>query len=113
MGALMTNTGACGVNGVPASSVPHQLTTGIAASGAGGLFMWCVSYINLGPNDFALMTDASNGAVVAAIAKIDLTLLPFSSIQQSEFRSMTDQGAGGRAKPMGLPGWTSTGPPPP
>ena len=119
MGAQMTNTGACGVNGVAVNSVPHQLTTGIAASGAGGVFMWCVSYINLGPNDFALMTDASNGAVVAGIAKIDYTLIPPASRLQPVPRGITAlQVPGADAsllsvpKSMGVPGWTTTGPPP-
>ncbi|HEY5490263.1 MAG TPA: hypothetical protein VIK25_03625 [Gemmatimonadaceae bacterium] len=124
IGALMTNTGSCDAQGVIVNSVAHQLTAGIAASGTGGFYMNCVSRINLGPNDFALMTTTNldyyvplpvgqSVAVMAAIAKIDLTLLPLPLIQQGGLRSMTEQGVGVKTKPMGLPGWTSTGPPPP
>ena len=111
MGAVMTNTGACDAPGVIVNSVPHQLTTGIAASGAGGVYMNCVSHMNLGPNDFALMN--YGGVVVAAIAKIDLTLLPLGSLQLRGFNSVREQGDGGSLRPVGgLPGWTTTGPPP-
>ena len=131
MGALMTNTGSCdaypwqyGVGNV--NSVPHQLTTGIVATGAGSFFMACVSRINLGPNDFALMTttvldgslsppplvNGQRSAVVAAIAKIDLTLTPVVSAS----RRTPNTGAV-RAQnliaPQGTAGWTGSGPPPP
>lgn len=115
MGALMTNTGSCDAPGVIVNSVPHQLTAGMAASGAGGFYMNCVSRINLGPNDFALMTD-SYGQVMAAIAKIDYTLLSPPTLLLRGSSSMTEQGASGsqgsNPRPTGLPGWTSTGPPP-
>ena len=117
MGALMTNTGACDAPGVIVNSVPHQLTTGIAASGAGGFYMNCVSHMNLGPNDFALMN--YGGVVVAAIAKIDYTPITLSSRMQPVPGGITPlrvPGAGPSIlsvpKPMGIPGWTTTGPPP-
>ncbi len=121
MGALMTNTGACDAPGVIVNSVPHQLTTGISASGPGGFYMNCVSHINLGPNDFALMTEIGTGLVMAGIAKIDYTLLPLPSrslappsvdgIAAQQLRNADGSPAPNIAVPLGLPGWTSTGPP--
>ncbi len=117
MGAVMTNTGACDAPGVIVNSVPHQLTTGIAASGTGGVYMNCVSHMNLGPNDFALMN--YGGVVVAAIAKIDYTLIPSLALQlrgAEGLAALRAEGAealsGVRARRGGLPGWTTTGPPP-
>lgn len=117
MGAVMTNTGACDAPGVIVNSVPHQLTAGIAASGTGGVYMNCVSHMNLGPNDFALMN--YGGVVVAAIAKIDYTLIPVLALQMrgsDGMAALRAQGAdalqGAKPRPAGLPGWTTTGPPP-
>jgi hypothetical protein len=117
MGALMTNTGACDAQGVIVNSVPHQLTAGIAASGAGGFYMNCVSDVILGPNDFALMT--YSGVVVAGIAKIDLTLnsvsaptpqVPnLSAMRAPKSSAMSVQDPNARP---GTAGWTGTGPPP-
>lgn len=108
MGAVMTNTGACDAPGVIVNSNPHQLTAGIAPSGAGGFYMNCVSHMNLGPNDFALMEYA--GVVVAAIAKIDLTLLPPPPNALRQSRAPSEKRNPGTPTIIGLPGWTSTGP---
>jgi hypothetical protein len=79
MGAQMINVGAVGVNGTWVNTFAgHQLTAGIAASGTGGFYMFAVSYINPGPNDFVLMREVGTNQVVAAVAKIDYTLLPIA-----------------------------------
>jgi hypothetical protein len=109
MGAVMTNTGACDAPGVIVNSVPHQLTTGIAASGTGGFYMNCVSHMNLGPNDFALMN--YGGLTVAAIAKINYTLLPPTVSLRAGLRE-SEPAVGEARRPMGVSGWTSTGPVP-
>jgi hypothetical protein len=108
MGGLMTNTGSCDAPGVIVNSVPHQLTAGISASGAGGFYMNCVSDINLGPNDFALMTYGSS--VVAAIAKINLTLTPTVAASQ-QAPNLGEVRVQNLIAPLGTAGWTSTGPP--
>lgn len=116
MGALMTNTGSCdaypwsyGVGNV--NSVPHQLTTGIAATGTASFFMACASRINLGPNDFAFMRDANNNYVLGAIAKIDYTLIPLISLRASLSAPDADRPTAADGRPLlGIPGWTTTGP---
>src|SRR5205085_7849109 len=68
MGAVMRNIGgdyAC-IYQMDASHVkPHQVTTGLT-----GISMACASAVQLGPNDYALVTDQRNASVVlAAVAK--------------------------------------------
>jgi hypothetical protein len=71
LGAQLTNQGGCLVPGeYVLAEGTHQLVSGISQ-----VFMWCVSPMTPGPNDFVLFR-ASGGEVVGAVAKIDLTLLP-------------------------------------
>jgi hypothetical protein len=71
LGAQLTNQGGCAMPGeYAAAEGSHQLVTGVSQ-----IFMWCVSPMTPGPNDFVLFRD-SGGQVVGAVAKIDLTPLP-------------------------------------
>jgi hypothetical protein len=75
LGAQLTNTGAsidCGYVVLPQASLrPHQITTGMT-----DLTIACASYMNPGPNDFALFYDTGDTLVLGGAAKIDLTPLP-------------------------------------
>lgn len=51
-----------------ASIRPHQTTAGMT-----GLTVACLSQVVLGPDDYAIVYDATNSIVVAGVAKIDLT----------------------------------------
>ncbi|HEU4989273.1 MAG TPA: Ig-like domain-containing protein [Gemmatimonadaceae bacterium] len=75
MGAVMRNvSGAvdCGYTVIPASNIhEHQITSGLT-----DLTVACLSVLQLGPNDFALVTSVEKpGAVLAGVAKVDLTPL--------------------------------------
>ena len=78
LGAQLTNTGACAVPGEYAPAVgSHDLVSGVPA-----LYMNCVSNMTPGPNDYPLFEDNAH-LVVGAVAKIDITPLPESSIRRS------------------------------
>jgi hypothetical protein len=75
LGAQLTNTGDCAVPGEYAPAVGnHDLVSGVTA-----IFMNCVSTMTPGPNDYPLFED-SRHLVVGAVAKIDVTPLPESSL---------------------------------
>lgn len=72
LGSALVNTNAVLLNGAYSTTVgTHQLTSGVS----GVWFNGC-SYMTLGPNDFALMTDGAAGHVVMAVTKIDTTPIP-------------------------------------
>ena len=75
MGAVMRNLGQsidCGYVVIPGSNIQaHQITNGLTE-----LTVACLSVLQLGPNDFSLMTSVEvPGAVLMAVAKVDLTPL--------------------------------------
>jgi hypothetical protein len=53
---------------------PHEVTTGLT-----DLSVPCASGINLGPDDYALVYDDIGTTIIAAVAKIDVTLIPLGS----------------------------------
>jgi hypothetical protein len=103
LGAQLTNTGAqihCGGHfQMPATSLrPHQTTEGMT-----GVMMGCASTITLGDNDYAIVYDATQGHIIAAVAKIDLTPLPtaITAAATSVARSPTTTIPNATSNPLG------------
>ena len=76
LGSALVNTSAQLLQGTGGGAYAttvgtHQLTAGVT----GVWFAYC-SYMTIGPNDFALMTDGAGGHVVMAVTKIDTTPIP-------------------------------------
>jgi len=72
MGAVMRNlAGDVSCPELIKNIAPHQVTTGTTS----GIEVACVSVIQLGPNDYALLTNAA-GQIIGGVAKVDLTPLP-------------------------------------
>jgi hypothetical protein len=76
MGAVMRNIAGsvdCGYTVIPGANIhDHQITHGLT-----NITVACLSRLQLGPNDFALVTSVQQpGAVLMGVAKVDLTPLP-------------------------------------
>jgi hypothetical protein len=86
MGAQMTNVGGmvdCSTNVEPFESLrPHQVTTGLKQ-----LTIACASEVIPGPNDYVFLYDKSNTKALAAVAKIDLTPVPETVVNNSRVRT--------------------------
>ena len=73
----------CLAPGVIVTTLAHTLTTGIAATGSGGFYMNCTSYLTgLGTSDVALFMSGST-YVLGAVAKINYTLLSPAALSAS------------------------------
>ena len=81
MGSSVRTNAMCDAPGVIVTTAPHALTAGISASGTGGFYMNCSSYLTgLGGSDVALFRSSSNN-VLGAVVAINRTLLPLPSLR--------------------------------
>lgn len=81
MGASVTSNPLCDASGVIVSTAAHALTAGISASGSGGFYMNCSSYLTgLGAGDVALFRSSGNN-VLGAVVAINRTLTPLGSLR--------------------------------
>ena len=81
MGASVTSNPMCDAGGVIVTTLPHALTAGVSASGSGGFYMNCSSYLTgLGAGDVPLFRSSGNN-VLAAVVAINRTLTPLASVR--------------------------------
>ncbi|MGH7619027.1 MAG: Ig-like domain-containing protein, partial [Gemmatimonadaceae bacterium] len=104
MGAVMRNIGgdySCPGIMDAAHIRPHQVTTGVTS-----ISMACVSAVQLGPNDYALVYDETTpGVVLAAVAKVDLTPISGPPPQSSDRRARPTRAAPAASPDMIEHGW--------
>ncbi len=83
MGSSVRTNALCDAGGVIVNTLAHTLTTGISASGTGGFYMNCSSYLTgLGASDVALFRSSANN-ILGAVVAINRTPLPLSALRAS------------------------------
>jgi hypothetical protein len=98
------------------TTLAHALTTGISASGAGGFYMNCASYLTgLGGSDVALFRSSANN-ILGAVVAINRTLLPLGSLRapmRAPLRTSVEASSADRASLISRPDGTAIRRPPP
>lgn len=81
MGSSVRSNPMCDAGGVIVTTLAHALTTGISASGSGGFYMNCSSYLTgLGASDVALFRSSGNN-ILGAVVAINRTLTPGAALR--------------------------------
>ena len=99
MGSSVRTNAMCDAPGVIVATASHALTTGIDASGSGGFYMNCSSYLTgLGGSDVALFRSSANN-ILGAVVAINRTLLPLASLRATLRAPMRASSASELASP--------------
>ncbi|MBW7932864.1 MAG: hypothetical protein H3C62_04475 [Gemmatimonadaceae bacterium] len=99
MGSSITVVGSCDAPGEMITNVAHQVTTGIARSGSGSIYMNCASYhVGHGANDTVIGRDSYNNVVLSAV-KVNTTPLPMPSLRAIRALQAPDA----TPRPLGAP----------
>ncbi len=81
LGSSITVNGQCYAPGVFISTTAHQVTTGVATSGSGSIYMNCASYhTGHGTRDVAIGRDGSGNVMLSAVT-VNTTPMPLGSLR--------------------------------
>jgi hypothetical protein len=81
LGSSITVNGSCSAPGEFITTTAHQVTTGVATSGAGSIYMNCASYhTGHGARDVAIGRDSYSRVMLSAVT-VNTTPLPLPSLR--------------------------------